>query len=129
MKSRTRAAAHAPALAPADVQRRLTYVMLFRVAVMTLLLGATFAVELASPGLDGTSPLGVSLLKVIGTTYALTIAYAIWLSRSERLMRLAALQLGGDLIVTTYLVHLTGGADSSFVFVYLLIIVGASLFH
>ncbi|MCU1277394.1 MAG: multi-sensor signal transduction histidine kinase, partial [bacterium] len=35
-------------------------------------------------------------------------------------------QVGSDLVLTTLLVHLTGGADSAFAFMYILVVVGAA---
>jgi two-component system sensor histidine kinase PilS (NtrC family) len=112
--------------------RRVTYLMLFRVGVVTLLLGATFVSELgelAAPIPRVESPRSTLLFGLIAATYGLTIVYALALRRATRLEPWAAAQLGIDLVFTTALVHLTGDVESVFAFMYLIVIVGASLLH
>jgi two-component system sensor histidine kinase PilS (NtrC family) len=122
------ATATAPLGADEDRRRRITYVMLFRVAVVTVLLGANIVSELAAP-VDPTQALttrGFVLLGLIAGTYALTIVFALWLQRARRVGPLAWAQLATDLATETTLVALTGGADSPFGFLFVLIIVAAS---
>jgi two-component system sensor histidine kinase PilS (NtrC family) len=122
------ATATAPLGADEDRRRRVTYVMLFRVAVVTVLLGANIVSELAAP-VDQTQALttrGFVLLGLIAGTYALTIVFALWLQRARRVGPLAWAQLATDLATETTLVALTGGADSPFGFLFVLIIVAAS---
>ncbi len=109
-----------------DLKKRLTYLMLFRVGLVTLLLVATAAAELAAPVGEPTSPAVAALFGLIAVTYGLTILYAVLLPRSSQLRLLAPLQIAVDLVSATALVHLTGGVESVFVFLYLLVIVGAS---
>jgi two-component system sensor histidine kinase PilS (NtrC family) len=108
-----------------ELRKRLTYLMLFRVGLVTLLLVATAIAELAAP-LAPQSPVLAAMFALIGATYGLTIIYAVLLRRTTRVHLLAAVQLSFDLGATTALVHLTGGNESVFVFMYLLVIVGAS---
>src|SRR4051794_34257701 len=100
--------------------------MLFRVGVVTFLLGATFMSELAAPGGEPTSPRVTTLLGLIAATYGVTIVFAVWLQRTTQVGRLAIAQVALDLFLTTALVHLTGGVESGFAFMYLLVIVSAS---
>ena len=62
-----------------------------------------------------------------GTTYALTLIYIgvaqVIQSRRANLM----IQIGGDLLVETFLVYFTGGLDSPFSFLYLVSIITASM--
>src|SRR5262249_46640327 len=95
-------------------KRRLTYLMLFRVGVVSLLLVVALLAELAAPDNSPTSPLVKTLLGLIAATYGLTIAYALGIER-VRTERLAAAQVVMDLLLATALVHLTGGAESGFV--------------
>ena len=97
--------------------------MLFRIGVVTFLLGATFMSELAAPADQPTSPRVNTLLALIAATYGFTIVFAVWLQRTERLSALAVAQVAVDLLLTTLLVHLTGGLESGFAFMYLLVIV------
>jgi two-component system sensor histidine kinase PilS (NtrC family) len=101
--------------------------MLFRVAVVTVLLGTNVVSEIAAMSEAPTvSPRGFALLGLIAGTYALTIVFALWLKRARRLGPLAWAQLAADLATQTVLVVLTGGPDSPFGFLFVLIIVTAS---
>jgi two-component system sensor histidine kinase PilS (NtrC family) len=111
-------------------KKRLTYLMLFRVGVVTLLLIATFVSELAGPSDQPVSPRTRALLALIAVTYGLTIVFSLWIERGgarlDRARRFALVQVATDLVLTTALVHLTGGVESGFAFMYLLVIVWSS---
>jgi hypothetical protein len=89
-------------LAPSERKRRLTYLMLFRVGVVTLLLGLTVISELASA--TASQPRFNWFLTLIVSTYTLTILFALWLPRTRRAASLAATQVVADLLMTTALV-------------------------
>jgi two-component system sensor histidine kinase PilS (NtrC family) len=111
----------------ADAERkRLTYVMLFRVGLVTLLLASALVAEIGAAVDEKTSPVVGTLFALIVATYGLTIAFALLLPRVEHVGRLAGVQVGSDLVLTTLLVHLTGGAESAFAFMYILVVVGAA---
>jgi two-component system, NtrC family, sensor histidine kinase PilS len=105
---------------------RLTYVMLFRVGLVTLLLASALVAEVGAPLGTEASPVVLPLLGLIVATYGLTIVFALVLQRTRKVPQLAAAQVGSDLLLTTILVHLTGGAESAFAFMYILVIVGAA---
>ena len=111
----------------ADAARtRLTYVMLFRVGLVTLLLASAVVAEIGAPVGEETAPVVGTLFALIVATYGLTIVFALLLPRVKDVRRLAAVQVGSDLVLTTLLVHLTGGAESAFAFMYILVVVGAA---
>jgi two-component system sensor histidine kinase PilS (NtrC family) len=120
-----RAGTHPALLADAELRRRIGYLMLFRVVLITVVLGVTVALNLASPEELG-APQQVLLFGVIVVTYSFSLGYAFWLSRVARPLRFADAQLAGDLLFTTFLVHITGGAQSGYTFLYPLSIVGAA---
>jgi two-component system, NtrC family, sensor histidine kinase PilS len=99
--------------------------MLFRVVMITLVLGITVALNAAEPQ-QLAAPAQVLLFAIIGVTYALTIVYALLVRRVSHYGRFADFQIAGDLIITTVLVHATGGAQSGYTFFYPLAIVGAA---
>ncbi len=108
-----------------DLRRRLTYLMLFRVALITLVLGATTVLYwLSDADLAGASSL--LLYGIIGTTYLLTIVYVAALRTLRQLSRLAHIQLAADLVIASLLVHITGGAQSAYTFFFPLTIIGAA---
>lgn len=122
--------------APAPIERtqpfaessrtRLTYVMLFRVGLVTLLLASALVAEVGAPLGVQRSPAVAALFGLIVATYGLTIVFAVVLKQTRRVAGLATAQVGSDLLLTTILVHLTGGAESAFAFMYILVIVGAA---
>src|SRR5262245_32052724 len=95
--------------------------MLYRVVLITLVLGVTVALSLSSQDISPTS-----LFAIIAVTYALSLGYAWFLPRVENPLRFADAQIAGDLAITTALVYLTGGPQSGFTFLYPLSIIGAA---
>jgi len=119
------AAAPPPEDSAPDLRRRLTYLMLFRVALITLVLGATTLLYwLGDADLGG--PSSLVLYGIIGTTYLLTIIYVVALRRLRGLTGLAHTQLAVDLVIASLLVHMTGGAQSAYTFFFPLTIIGAA---
>ena len=110
------------------LRRRVVYLMLFRLVLISLVLGSTLLlwwlgdVELSTPS-------SVVIHAIIGTTYLLTIVYALAVTRSADLTRLANIQLAMDLIISTLLVHVTGGAQSAYTFFFPLSIIAAAIIH
>jgi hypothetical protein len=95
-------AAEAPGLASA-LARRLTWMMLVRTVVISVVLGMALWLG------RGRSIAEVTLLGLVVITYLATIAYAVLLRRGFAPTRLVWPQLLGDLAVTSALVHVTGG--------------------
>jgi two-component system sensor histidine kinase PilS (NtrC family) len=106
--------------------RRLTYFLLLRVLVTTLLMLVAFASELAEPSLTVT-PKAKLLFTLIGLTYATALIAALLLRQGRGLHWLVPAQASFDMVAITAVVHATGGADSGFVFLYLLSIVATAL--
>jgi two-component system sensor histidine kinase PilS (NtrC family) len=110
------------------LRRRVVYLMLFRLMLISLVLGSTLLlwwlgdVELSTPS-------SVVIHAIIGTTYLLTIVYALAVTRSADLTRLANVQLALDLIISTLLVHVTGGAQSAYTFFFPMSIIAAAIIH
>jgi two-component system sensor histidine kinase PilS (NtrC family) len=96
---------------------RIQWLMLFRVALVTLFLGATVIFQLkGSPFFRQVSPHPFYLL--IGFTYALTLVYALLLRRIQRLKIFAYIQILGDVFFITLLIYVTGGIASIFFWLY-----------
>jgi two-component system, NtrC family, sensor histidine kinase PilS len=108
-----------------ELRRRITYLMLFRVVLITLVLGATTLLSWMSQG-SITSGHSVAINGIIATTYLLTIVYALALRRGLESPRLADLQLAIDLVIASVLIHATGGAESAYTFFFPLAIIGAA---
>jgi two-component system sensor histidine kinase PilS (NtrC family) len=112
----------------AEAARTITYYMLFRLGLVTVLLVAMVLLSVTGPAPEELArPFSLFVLGLIALTYGLTLVYVWLLRRVEQPGSLAYAQLGGDLAIITALVHATGGGESAFTFLYLLAIIGASV--
>ncbi|MCA9667662.1 MAG: PAS domain-containing protein [Myxococcales bacterium] len=101
--------------------RRLTYIMLVRVLLYTLLLGGTVVLHFLWGRPDELGGPYVTVLFVfIAVIYVLNIGYAAAARWMSDLRLLALVQIGVDVLTSVALVHLTGGVDSAFVLFLLL---------
>jgi two-component system sensor histidine kinase PilS (NtrC family) len=97
--------------------RRLVLFMGTRLAIATLLLGGTLLVALDnSRGADSFTPR--FLMVLIAAMYGSSLVLSLWLLRTRLRVHVAIAQVAGDLLVTTALVYITGGAGSGFTFLY-----------
>lgn len=88
-----------------------------RVLIASLLLGGTLLVSVQQTnGAKDFTPR--FLLTLIIGTYLVSVAFALWLPRTTKLLQVATAQLGWDLVLTTGLVYIAGGAASGFTFLY-----------
>jgi two-component system sensor histidine kinase PilS (NtrC family) len=109
-----------------DLGRRLRWLMLFRVATATFLLGTTIMVHFRQVG--GVSDTALSALyTLIGAIYFLTFVSAVVLPRLMGEHLQAYVQIVGDILITTAVIYLTGGLESAFSFMYILTIINAGL--
>lgn len=114
------------ATTPEGLFTRLMYLTAFRLVIVTALLGATSWFTLR-PGQSLGTVTERLLYTLIAFIYVVSLIY-LWILRKRRqLPSLAAAQVIGDVLVATYLVYLTGGADSLFTLMYPLAIVNASV--
>ncbi len=108
-----------------ESQRRVVYLMLFRLVLITLVLGATLLLwAFTKADISGVGSL--SVFAIIGLTYLLTVFYGLALRRGADPEKLGRLQLHGDLVITTLLVHVTGGVESAYTFFFPLSIIAAA---
>ncbi len=108
------------------LRRRVTYLMLFRLVLISLVLGATILISTLGD-YDLVSPYSLILFAIIGTTYLLTVIYSVALQRGVDPVRLADIQVVCDLATTVVLFHVTGGAKSAYTFFFPLSIIGAAI--
>ena len=108
-----------------SLKRRITYLMLFRLVLISLVLGSTFLIGYLSD-VDLQTQSAYIQLGIIAFTYLLTIVYALIINRVTRLLQFAYSQLAMDLVIATLLVHVTGGAQSAYSFFYPVTIIGAA---
>lgn len=100
--------------------------MAFRVAIVTLLMGATAFIHLKEGGgLLAHSVVPIYIL--VGTSYLVTLLSLITLKLVKKSDWFANLQVAADTLLATALIYITGGMDSIFSFLYIFIIIGAGI--
>ena len=114
-----------PALA--EIGSKIQWLMLFRVVMISVLLGATMLFDLDEM-VKPSDPLQRFTLGLIIAVYVLTVLYALILPRIRRHLALFAhLQLFGDVLLFAALVWGTGGTESVFSFIFSLTIINGSI--
>lgn len=110
-----------------EAMRIVTYLMLVRAGLATVLMLSVVALALTVGSVDTlSSPFGRFVFGLLATTYLASLAYAISLGRIHDPVRFADIQIGVDLVLVTLLVHATGGAQSGYSFLYLVDVVVVS---
>jgi two-component system sensor histidine kinase PilS (NtrC family) len=105
----------------------LVALMAARVLIVTLTLGAVVLIHMLSQRTEELGePFGWFVMGLLAAVYVASIAYAVVLPRTNDLVRFGAVQLAGDITVITALVHVTGGAESGFASMYVLVVVAAN---
>jgi len=112
-------------VAPKAIDARLKSLMALRLVLITTLLLIAVVVEAISETLSRINP----LYFVVVATYALTILYAVSLRVLSSPSALVWLQMGGDLLVITALVYVTGGSlgRGGFILLYPLCVLAGSI--
>ena len=105
---------------------RLQRLMFFRLIFVTVLLGSSILVQFKDRESLITPPLLV-LYGLIAAVYILTFFFIVLLKRFGPSLRFAYVQIGLDTLFVTFLIYVTGGIASVFSFLYLVVIVYASM--
>lgn len=117
------ASVYHPLMRQRTIQRQIVRLIVFRVVIVTTLMGTLFAIQL-SP--EGGAVLSFDFIYTLsGITYGLSILYLLLLGKAGRSRLFVYLQLLGDAGLVTGLVYYTGGIASPFSFLYLLTIITA----
>jgi two-component system sensor histidine kinase PilS (NtrC family) len=105
----------------AALQEKLEWLMLARLIVVTIILGSALAFNITeSKSLSSPEYLGLTGLIIL--TYLATLGYVAWVRLGYDLGRLSLIQLLADVFVVAGVISLTGGVESIFTFLFLLII-------
>ena len=113
----------APPVATGDLSRRITRLLLLRTLVISVVLGLSLWVLWM-----GEQPAQAEMWvqsSIIAATYVSSIVFGVMLRRGVTPSRVARPMQVADLVVTSLLIYVTGGAQSPYVFLYALSIVGA----
>jgi two-component system sensor histidine kinase PilS (NtrC family) len=113
----------APAPPSSDVARRVTRLLLLRTLVVSIVLGLSLWILATGEEV----PRSAVWLQsgIIAVTYLTSIVFGVLLRRGFAARRVARPMQAADMVVTSLLVYATGGAESPYVFLYALSIVGA----
>ena len=109
-----------------DFSHRLKRLMLFRVLFTTSLLASTIFIQFKQGASLLAKPLLI-LYGLIATIFILSFFYALVISRVKRELLFAYIQIGVDTFIVSLIIFVTGCYSSIFSFLYLLVIIYASM--
>jgi len=109
-----------------NMVKKLQHLMFFRVVFLSFFLGITIVFQFL--GIKSfIVPSLIPIYLLCGTTFFITIIYAILLHRISHLQAFCHAQIGVDVLLTTALIYATGGISSAFSFIYFLPIFTAAI--
>jgi two-component system sensor histidine kinase PilS (NtrC family) len=113
----------APTPPASDLGRRVARLLLLRTLVVSVVLGLSLWILATGEQV----PLSAVWLQsgIIAATYLTSIVFGVLLRRGFAAHRVARPMQAADMVVTSLLVYATGGAESPYVFLYALSVVGA----
>ncbi len=109
-----------------DFYQKLKWLTFYRVIFTILLLGSTIIMQLTL----ASSPLDESLLVLYGLIigiFILSFLYSLFLYRVKRVVFFTYIQISIDTLIVTLIIFLTGSSSSLFAFLYLFVIIYASM--
>jgi two-component system sensor histidine kinase PilS (NtrC family) len=115
-----------PLEAESELYYKLKWLMFFRWLFTTLLLGSTVILQLGDGFAEWYQPL-VILYELIVALFVLTFIYSLILRRIRWVSPVAYIQIAIDITVVTVIIFLTGSFSSFFSFLYLVVIIYASM--
>jgi two-component system sensor histidine kinase PilS (NtrC family) len=116
-----------PTAGPANpLFSKIKWLIFFRVVIATLLLGAAGFMQARASHLFPYSS-SIHLYGLIAFSYLLTLIYALLLPHIRKLQTFAYCQISIDILFVTFFIYLTGGIESIFSWVYIPVIIAASI--
>lgn len=109
-----------------EILRRLKWLMAFRVLFAVILLVAAVVIRFGGRLSHFEYPV-LHLYQMIIVILGASLAYALWYPNSRRPAVFAGVQLGLDATFVSALILFTGGYESIFPFLYLIVIINASI--
>ncbi len=109
-----------------ELYTKLKWLMLFRLLFTSLLLGSTIILQMGEAQSVLALPL-VALYSLIASIFVLSFVYAVLLPVITRVKLFAYVQIGVDTIFVSLIIIVTGGFSSIFTFLYIMVIIYASI--
>jgi two-component system, NtrC family, sensor histidine kinase PilS len=109
-----------------DLRKYIERLMFFRVVLISVLLWTSIVLQISQKGSQLVPDLKL-LYILIGFTYFLTAIYIILIRILKGFKTFAYVQFFMDIVIVTALIFITGGIESIFTFLYILIIISASI--
>lgn len=111
-----------------EFRRRVEWMMLLRLVVTTLLLGATIFFQFRETRVFFVDPT-IPLYILVGATFLLSLIYVFSLPLAADLKAFSFFQIIVDVFYVTVVIYFTGGASSVFTLLYLFPIIAAAILH
>lgn len=108
--------------------RRLRFLIIYRVIIMTLFLGIAIYIDIKKQVSPVSSNTIYLLYSIIALTYIISVVYALLLKYYKDLRFNIYLQLTVDIILITFLVYFTGSFRSNYSLLYTLVIIYSVIF-
>ncbi len=116
--------------APPDIReherRQLQWLMFFRVVIASFFLGIIAITQFQKSDLF-LSPFLAYVYSLVGSVYLVTFIYVFLMPFIKKIKEFAYVQIMMDIVLITALIHITGGINSMFSFMYSISIISASI--
>jgi len=109
-----------------DIKHKLKWLMIYRILFSILLLGSTIILQVGHSSVP-LSPALVVLYGLVAAVFLLSFLYGLALYRLKRFRLIAYAQILIDTFIVTVIIFVTGNYSSIFSFLYLVVIIYASI--
>ncbi|MBT8365979.1 MAG: GHKL domain-containing protein [Deltaproteobacteria bacterium] len=109
-----------------DIKHKLKWLMIYRIIFSILLLGSTIILQVGNSSVP-LSPALIVLYGLVATVFLLSFLYGLALYRLKRFILIAYAQILIDTFIVTVIIFVTGNYSSIFSFLYLVVIIYASI--
>jgi two-component system sensor histidine kinase PilS (NtrC family) len=109
-----------------DIKHKLKWLMIYRILFSILLLGSTIILQVGNSSAP-LSPALIVLYGLVAAVFLLSFLYGLTLYRLKRFILIAYAQILIDTFIVTVIIFVTGNYSSIFSFLYLVVIIYASI--
>ncbi len=109
-----------------DIKHKLKWLMIYRILFSILLLGSTIILQVGDSSVP-LSPALIVLYGLVATVFLLSFLYGLALYHLKRFILIAYAQILIDTFIVTVIIFVTGNYSTIFSFLYLVVIIYASI--